>query len=180
MALDAHVHHFSTDEYHRIVGTGALDGIRVELLDGLLVDMTPQGEEHVAPVQRLAGCFSGDPMLVHTHSPLAVAVAEGWVPEPDFAIAHRNRIPRRHPETALLVAEVAISSKQVDLRKAAVYAGAGIPIYWLVDVLAGAVLEHRDPGFDGYEVVRTLRGEDILDAQLDDMASITVAALLAD
>jgi len=37
MALDAHVHHFCTYEYRRIVGTGALDGIRVELLDGLLV-----------------------------------------------------------------------------------------------------------------------------------------------
>lgn len=110
--------------------------------------------------------------------------AEGWVPEPDFSIATPNDEfraagQRGAPVWALLVVEVSVSSKRTDLRRALVYAAAGIPVYWLVDVPAGVVLEHRDPGAEGYESVSVLRDDDLLDAGVDGMAPITVAALLA-
>jgi Uma2 family endonuclease len=121
-------------------------------------------------------------MTLRTQFPFDAA--EGWVPEPDFAIAAPNdewRAPgtRRAPVVALLVAEVSVTSKRVDLRKAAVYAAAGVPTYWLVDVPAATVLEHAEPRPGGYEVVTALRGDDLLDAHIEGMAPISVARLLA-
>ena len=44
----------------------------------------------------------------------------------------------RHPggREALLVIEIARTSTQLDQRKARIYASAGVPIYWLVDLAA--------------------------------------------
>jgi hypothetical protein len=147
--LDASVHRFTTDEYERIVGTGALAGMRVELLDGLLVDI-------------------GHPL----------AVGEGWVPEPDVALAEYEDRPVR-PTTALFVAEVAVSSHARDARKALAYARAGIPVYWLVDVPAGIVRVHSQPGPDGYGSILAKRDDDVLDAGVEGVEPTTVSALLA-
>jgi hypothetical protein len=47
MAIDADVHRFSTAEFERMVNSGVLEDLRVELLDGLLIDKAVQGEPHV-------------------------------------------------------------------------------------------------------------------------------------
>lgn len=182
MAIDERIHRFSTAEYWRMADAGVFDEVRVELLDGLVVDVSPQGEAHVGPIQELIGCWSGPARMLRTQFPMDAA--EGWVPEPDFCIAAPNEElraagRRRAPIWAAVVAEVSVTTKRTDLRKAQVYAAAGVPVYWLVDVPGGAVLDHRGPGPDGYAEVRVLRGADVLDAGLDGMAPITVAALLA-
>jgi len=174
-AADESVHRLSTDEYSRIVSTGALDGMRVELLDGLLVDMRPHNPEHAWIIQQLAKlCFRHMDLL---RVQLPLDVADGWVPEPDIALAESD--PHHHPTSALLVAEVAYSSKRVDTRKAFVYAAAGIPVYWLVDLPAGVVRVHTEPGADGYGSVVSKRGDDVLDAGVEGVEPTTVAALLA-
>ncbi len=182
MATDERIHRFSTAEYWRAADAGVFDEVRVELLDRLVVDMSHQGEDHVRPIQQLIGCWRGDPLMLRSQFPMDAA--EGWVPAPDFAIAAPNeefRAPgkRRAPVRAALVVEVSVTTKRMDLRKAQVYAAAGVPVFWLVDVPAGVVLEHREPGPDGYNSVRVLRDDDVLDAQVQGMAPITVAALLA-
>ena len=51
-----------------------------------------------------------------------------------------------HPRTALLVIEVAGDSLRLDRQtKAALYAGAGIPEYWIVNLAETTVEVHRDP-----------------------------------
>jgi Uma2 family endonuclease len=51
-----------------------------------------------------------------------------------------------HPRTALLVVEVAGDSPRLDRRtKAALYARAGIPEYWIVNLAETTVEVHRDP-----------------------------------
>jgi Uma2 family endonuclease len=182
MAIDEHIHRFTTGDYWRMAGSGVFDDVRVELLDGLVVDVTPQGEDHVRPIQHLMGAYSGDPYRLRVQFPLDAA--DGWVPEPDFAIAAASaemRAPgrRRAPARADLVAEISVTTQRVDLQKATVYARAGVPVYWLVDVPNATVLEHTGPGPDGYELVAPLRDDDVLDARVDGMAPITVAALLA-
>ena len=73
---------------------------------------------------------------VRTHSPLAVS--DDSEPEPDVAVVSAGDYSTRHPQTALLVIEVADSSLQKDRRvKAALYAAAGIPEFWLVDLAGG-------------------------------------------
>jgi Uma2 family endonuclease len=174
-AADESVHRLSTAEYERIVATGALEGMRVELLDGLLVDMSPQDPEHVWIIRQLQMLFAPRLELLRVQMPLDVA--DGWVPEPDIALATSGR--RHHPKSALFVAEVAFSSKRVDMRKAFVYAGAGIPVYWLADLPAGVVRVHTQPGPDGYGSVVAMSGDDVLDAGVEGVEPTTVAALLA-
>jgi Uma2 family endonuclease len=177
VAIEARVHRLSTPEYLRMVRTGALEGLRVELFDGLLVDMSPQGERHARVVQRLMRLFSGRMDLLRVQMPLSVAA--GWVPEPDVALAEPDADPDRHPSSALLVVEVAVSSQAEDRRKSAVYAGAGIPRYWLVDLPAGVVVEHTDPGPVGYATVNELSGSEVLASDLPGVPATTVAELIA-
>jgi len=175
MALEHYVHRLSTAEYDRVVESGALDGLRVELLDGLLVDMTPQGERHARVIQRLMQLCRERMDVLRVQMPLSVA--EGWTPEPDLALAERSPDPDRHPTTALLVAEVAVSSQAIDRRKAAVYARAGVPRYWLVDLPARTVIEHTEHTADGYLVVAALSGDVTLDASVPGVEPTSVSAL---
>lgn len=176
MALEERVHRLSTTEYRRMVESGALESLRVELLDGLLVDMSPQGERHARVVQRLMRLCAGRIELLRVQMPLSVA--DGWAPEPDIALAEASPDPDLHPATAMLVVEVSVTSLAEDRRKAAAYGGAGVPLYWIVDLAAGAVVEHTRPTDDGYAILQQLTGGDILDARVADVQSTTVAQLL--
>ena len=41
------LHRFSLDEYHQLIESGGLDeDMRVELIDGLIVEMSPKSPEH--------------------------------------------------------------------------------------------------------------------------------------
>ena len=177
MAIEARRHRLSSAEYARMVDSGALDGVRVELLDGVLVDVSPQSERHARIITRLMRRCAARMDLLRVQMPLAAA--EGWVPEPDVALAEPNANPDKHPETALLVVEVAVSTQAVDRDKARVYAGAGIPRYWLVDVPGAVVLEFTDPQADGYASVTERRGDEVLDPHVAGAELTTVAALLA-
>lgn len=172
---DARIHRLSTSEYERMVGTGALEGLRVELLDGLLIDMSPQDPQHAWTILQLTQLCAERAALLRVQLPLDVA--DGWVPEPDVALAESN--PRHHPKTALLVVEVAFSSKRVDTGKALVYAHAAVPTYWLVDLPARTVIVHTRPGPNGYASIEHRNGDDVLDAGVEGVPHTTVAALLA-
>lgn len=176
MAVDHPVHRFTTAEYDRMVDAGALEDLHVELLDGLLIDMAPQGEEHARVIQALMDVLYRPGGGLRVQMPLNMA--DGTVPEPDLAVAEHAADRRIRPDAAHLVVEVSISSKRHDLRKAEIYARAGVPRYWLVDIPGGVVLEHTEPTPDGYRVVTTLRGDDVLDAHVDGVPTTTVKAIL--
>jgi Uma2 family endonuclease len=147
------------------------------LLDGQLVDMSPEGEPHWRVINRLIVRFASRPELLRVSAPFPVA--DGWMPQPDVALApmDQNDLTKR-PDHAYLAVEVAISSLAHDRYKAGVYARASIPRYWLVDVNAGVVIEHTQPGPAGYAQVVELRGDDVLDARVDGVPTSTVAELL--
>jgi len=176
MTIEETVHRISTVEYERMVESGALEDMRVELLDGLLVDMSPQGEVHARAINAVMRMCAARLDMLRVQMPLSVA--EGWMPEPDVALAEMDADPTRRPSTALLVVEVAVSSQAVDRRKALAYARARVPRYWLVDLPAGVVVAHTEPTEDGYAVVARLAGDDLLDAGVDGVEVTTVAELL--
>jgi len=61
-----------------------------------------------------------------------------------------GRYRQAHPERALLVVEVAVSSLRIDLgEKARRYAAAGFPEYWVIEPIARRVHVHTDPRPDG-------------------------------
>lgn len=136
---------FTLEEYHRLLHVGVLgEDEHVELLEGLIVDMAPQGRPHALAISRLTEFFMAarrPDCRVRVQLPLSLS--EDCEPEPDLAVVTREEEQRAqvHPRTALLVVEVAAESLRADrLLKGRVYARAGIPEYWVVDV-EGRVVE---------------------------------------
>src|SRR4051794_23800829 len=150
------LYRLSIDEYHRLTAAGAFEDARVELIDGLLVEMSPEGDEHA-----LATIWLNDFLVLGIdRTRYRVGATTGLVlersqPEPDLNVFALDKPFRSGAE---LVVEVSWSSLRHDLRvKPRVYARAGIPEYWVVDVEDRRVVRHRDPVGDRYEAVDELR-----------------------
>ena len=154
--------------------SGLLAGEPIELVDGLLVHVTPQGVEHHALVRRLMLTLGARLDLLHVQMPLAVP---GGRPEPDLALA--EDAPRSHPQTAELVVEVAVTSLNDDLAKLPGYAEAGVKVVWLVDVPARTVHVFEKPHGRRYEHEQVLRAEDTLVAPVDGVPPLGVGDLFA-
>jgi Uma2 family endonuclease len=175
----------SVNEYHRMIEAGILgEDEDVQLIDGLLVAMTPQGRPHAFAIQelnRLLVRALGDEFKVLTQLPLAL---EGdSEPEPDLAVvrAQEAASPTRHPGRALLVVEVAGESLRFDRRtKAALYARSGIPEYWIVNLTDGVIEVHRDPDppAGAYRQTRTYRRGEALVAPFGKGIPVDVAGLV--
>lgn len=139
-------------EYDRIVELGVFDDESLELLDGGLYRMAPQGWQHVSVtgqlrrhLERAWWAVSEGRYLIHTHSPLVAGDLSE--PEPDLYVYDADvEGQRRLPDFAHLVVEVAYSSQGRDLvRKPAIYASSGFPEYWVIDLPSREVVVHRDP-----------------------------------
>jgi len=138
---------------------------RVELIEGEIVEMSPIGSHHAACVKRLNRLFSRSvsDAVVSVQDP--IRLSEYSEPEPDLALLrpradfYAEALPG--PEDTLLVVEVMETSAQYDReRKLPLYAEAGIPEVWLVDLAAECIEVYRRPSPDGYEDVRRrCRGE---------------------
>jgi Uma2 family endonuclease len=145
---------FTAERYLRLVDDGVLGpDDRVELLCGVVVAMAAQNSPHASGVARATGALFhavADRAVVRTQ--LSFVASEDSVPEPDVAVVpgRYEDYDRAHPRTALLVVEVADTSLAQDrLTKAAIYAGASVPEYWIVDVRGQHVEVHRDPDAEG-------------------------------
>lgn len=122
---------------------------RYELIEGDLVEMSSQSEEHAFVVglvqDRLVEVFQG---RAHVRVQLPLRASERSLPEPDLAVIRgARRATPRHPlgAQALLVVEVASTSLDADHDKAALYARAGVPVYWIVDIAGRHVEVHEEP-----------------------------------
>jgi Uma2 family endonuclease len=172
------------DEYHRIVEAGILgEDEHVELIDGMLVAMTPQGRAHARVIQRLTRLLVrtlGDDLEVLPQLPLTLP--DDSEPEPDLAVvrAEDAQSGEHHPRTALLVIEVAGDSLRLDRgSKAALYARASIPEYWIVNLAESTVEVHREAdALAGAYRSKTVvpAGQDLAAASVPGL-SIEVAAL---
>ncbi|HEY4440270.1 MAG TPA: Uma2 family endonuclease [Candidatus Elarobacter sp.] len=154
----------TVEEYTKMAERGILDpDERVELLDGDIVVVPPQGEGHFSVVARLNWHLTtrfGKRVLVTVQQP--VIVSERSEPEPDIALLflrddfYRSGIPRTSDVFAMV--EVADSSIRVDRGiKLRIYAEAGVPDYWIVDVKRERIEVYRDPADGVYGSLTTLR-----------------------
>lgn len=139
---------------------------RIQLLEGELVEMSPQGVPHATIVEALNERLM--PALVgraRVRVQLPLAAGECSEPEPDIAVVD-SAVPRdHHPDSALFVIEVADSSLAIDLgRKSRIYAAAGVAEYWVIDAEAGHVHVHTEPAAEGYAQIRRHGPDDVLDA----------------
>ena len=179
----AAVRNFSRQEYEKMIDAGILGEVEhVELVAGRIVQMSPEGPLHAGTIDLCADVLRrlfGPGYTVRVQHPLAVGPdAE---PEPDLAIVSGG--PREHlgghPHDAVLVVEVAESSLDYDRGdKARLYARAGIPEYWIVNLRDRLVEVSLDPTPEGYrQTVRLEPGSEIAPRDRPD-AAVPVAALL--
>ncbi len=171
------LHRLDVDTYNAIVASGALEGERVELLDGVLVEMSPQSPAHFLVITRLMRHFAAAPRWwTGVQGPLEVRPDSE--PEPDLAIHEGPPPPGEHHRTALLAIEVSVSTQLIDRNvKGAMYARAGIPAYWLVDVPARVVEVYTEPGESGYRSCERHGADAKLPCGLEGVGEIDLAAL---
>ena len=168
-------------EYDRLIAMGWFADERIELIEGLLVTMSPQGSAHaalIAHLNELLVRLVGNRALVRPQLPLAVS--DDSEPEPDFALVERRNYRAGHPTTALLVIEVADSSMARDRHKARLYAAADVAEYWILDADVETLTIHRkpDPAQPGYRDVETLRSGDRVRLVAFPDIEVSVAELL--
>ncbi len=159
-------------EYEKMVELGLFEDERIELLAGVLVQMSPQGAAHSHAVRRLTELFvialQGRAIV---GSQLPIALSDDSEPEPDLVVSPPGDYTREHPRQAHLIIEVAESSLRKDRRiKRALYAAAGIAEYWLVNLVEGILEVYRDPGPSGYpSAARVGRGEAVAPLYFPDL-----------
>jgi Uma2 family endonuclease len=166
-------------EYERLSDEGFYRRERVELIEGIVVEMSPIGPTHADPldvlVEKLVPVLLGR-ARVRVQQPFALA--DYSEPEPDLAVVPPGRYADRHPDRAFLIVEVAESSLAYDRdTKAPLYALAGVPEYWIVDVSSRVVEVLDEPGQGGYARSRkferggalTVPGFDDVTVRVDDL-----------
>jgi Uma2 family endonuclease len=137
-------------EYERLVELGVFrPDERLELIDGALVVSEPQGSRHAATIRRVLAALRralGDTWQIDSQLPIALDADSE--PEPDVAVVQLDPAAYRdgHPSRAVLIVEIAESSYRIDRDyKTSLYARAGVPDYWIIDLARDAVEVHRDP-----------------------------------
>lgn len=158
------------DIYCQMAETGLLaKEDRVELIDGRIIEMAPIGQGHEATVNGLTQALvlaCVNKAIVSVQNSLRLDHLN--VPQPDFAVfRHRADFyatgDRPGPADVLLLAEVADSSLRYDRTvKLPLYARAGIPEVWIVDLKRRVLHAHRRPTDGEYAEITTHRPGDRL------------------
>src|SRR5262245_28858111 len=147
---DVELKRWTRVEYERLVERGVFaGGDRVELIDGLLIVAEPQSATHYTSIRlverALARAFGA---AWHTRTEAPIALAETSEPEPDVAVVRGDLrdYTAEHPADPVLVVEVALTSLTLDRRhKASLYARAGRPEYWIVNLVDRVLEVYREP-----------------------------------
>lgn len=145
-----------------MVEQGLFANEHVELIQGALVTMGPQGARHGETVKRFNRILMfalGARAQVLVQSPLAVA--DDSEPQPDLAVVPVCDDSAEVPSHAHLVIEVAEASLRKDRGvKAVLYATAAIPEYWIADLTVDMIEIYTEPHGNGYgSVARRQRGD---------------------
>lgn len=138
---------------------GLWNGQRIELVEGELLSRTGKKRPHINAGLGvhlwLARLFGME--FVQTEVPIDVAAADNDTnePEPDIIVLHQPyfAFPSANPSSSdlRLVVEVSDSTLAFDLTtKAALYARARVPEYWVLDVRGRRSIVHREPQQDGH------------------------------
>lgn len=170
--------------------TGVLDqDERLELIHGQVVRMSPIGSLHAKVVNRLNKRLSQrlfqagqSDLIISVQNP--VQLREDSEPEPDLALLASEGSPGQHPtpDDILLIVEVADTSLEHDRdTKLPLYAAAGIPEYWLVNLSDRSVGVYREPDGNSYARRILHRNDDSLRlATVSDLGALPVRDLFPD
>jgi Uma2 family endonuclease len=159
---------FTLEHYEHMIRVGAFDppfDIRVEFLQGEILMMSPIGELHSQAIIALNEwsneVVDRKQFEIRVQMPIRIPATQAE-PEPDLAWARRTSLRKRPPEpdqVALLI-EVAESSLDYDrIVKLPNYALAGIPDFWIVNLIDDQIEVYRKPSGSAYQEQQVYRGD---------------------
>lgn len=146
---------WSIAEWHELVKFGLLEGKPVELLEGEIVEVSPEREEHSYTNDEVADLLrerlKGLAKIRESH-PITLDNSE---PEPDIAVV---RLPKTiysqhhpYPEDIYWLIEVSNKTLQIDLeQKSKIYARNNIPEYWVIDLVNKKLIVYTQPKDNNY------------------------------
>jgi Uma2 family endonuclease len=143
---------WTVEEYHTMIRAGILTpDDQVELLDGEIINMSPQYPPHAATTQRTFNYLFKKLMdRAFLRMQLPITLSRLSEPEPDIAVVRivPDEYSDRHPiiKDIFLIIEVADATLNRDCgKKARIYANAKIPEYWVLDVNEKQIYVFRRP-----------------------------------
>jgi Uma2 family endonuclease len=142
---------FTVAEYHRMIETGILTAKDdVELLEGWVVARMPRKPPHDVGVELARGAVGSKLPASWSIRGQSAITTDDSEPEPDIAVVRGE--PRayrvRHPGPADIgvLIEIADTTLAYDRReKGRIYAHAGLPYYWIVNLVDACVEVYTDP-----------------------------------
>lgn len=181
--LLAPVHRLSVDDYMRMGEAGIFDGgPRVELIEGIVVEMSPTGTPHLRAVMWLNRVLVpqlGEAQILSPQQAISLPELKS-MPEPDVAVLEVEEVLVRVAEQPLLVVEVSDSSLGYDrLTKSRIYAQHCVPEYWVLDVKGAALEIYREPTGDAWGSRTVLQAGDTAKPALLPGVEVDVGELLA-
>ena len=148
---------FTTEEYHQMGEAGILsEEMRVELINGVIVEMSPSKSPHAGVVKILGKILNkrlGEEYIISIQDPINIEPYSE--PEPDLAVLvyRKDFYTKSHPtpKEVILVIEVADTSLEKDRQaKLPLYAEAGIAEVWIINLQDKQVEIYREPGNGAY------------------------------
>jgi Uma2 family endonuclease len=168
MAVPLQKQLLTIEEFEQAWDDGALPpDVRLELIRGEVVEMTPIGDPHALCVMWLCDLLTvlRPKGILSPQNPLKLPELRS-VPQPDTVVFRRRTNFRSSPPRAkdvLFLVEVSDTTLTYDRDvKIPLYAQAGIPEAWLIDLNHQQIYVYRQPAPEGYQVVRIYyRGEHV-------------------
>jgi Uma2 family endonuclease len=145
------VYRFTVEKYEEMIRAGIIsEDDPIELLDGWMTNKTTKNPPHFVAsmlVNKVLARIVPQGWCVASEHPIRLATS---MPEPDAMVvrgdarSYIDRLPRA--EDVALVVEISDASLSRDqVIKKSIYAQAGIPCYWLVNLIDGRIEEYTDP-----------------------------------
>ncbi len=176
---------FSVEEYDRMIRSGIFtEDERIELIEGDIVKMSPIGKLHAACVIRLTMLLTrivGQLALVSVQNP--IHPNDFSRPQPDVALLkpRDDFYAQAHPmpDDILLIVEVADTTAAFDRAvKVPLYARAGIPVVWLIDLQRDLIEIYSQPVNGAYQEVRDARRGDTLTLESLSVLKLSIDEIL--
>ena len=153
---------WSISDWHKLIESGILDDKNVELLEGEIINMAPEGISHSATNRRAASYLREllrDRAYISEAHPITLVDSE---PEPDVAILSlpEENYLTRHPNAQDIywLIEVSETTLNFDLtKKAQIYAQNEISEYWVIDLNNKQVIVHTQLVNNQYQKVEKFK-----------------------
>lgn len=171
---------FTQRDYLLLAKNGAFEGLaKTELIEGVIYAVNAQFSRHVRAHTRLHRALADACDRLNNELEAwiegSISIDDGTMPQPDIFIS--GELPEEGPipvDRVALAVEIADTSLDHDLDgKAKVYAAAGLPEYWVVDVNAKTVHRLSEPRGEAYARRSSVSFG-------DELTSVTIEALTVD